>query len=180
MLLLSTIGYKKWNVYAKSPFGGPAQVVAYLGRYTHKIAITRHRLVEVTDTHIQFRYKDYADGNSVKEMTLTHQEFLRRFEQHILPRRFVKIRSFGYLKNCGKTARLQALRKGMNIAPMPPKVMVSVRQRILEKYGKDISICPTCNKGIMVLMETIRPRSSQQITLPLAAVNNKADPILNA
>ena len=178
--LLSTIGYKKWNVYAKSPFGGPAQVVAYLGRYTHKIAITRHRLVEVTDTHIQFRYKDYADGNTVKEMTLTHQEFLRRFEQHILPRRFVKIRSYGYLKNCGKTARLQALRKSMNIAPMPPKVMVSVRQRILEKYGKDISICPSCNKGIMVLMETIRPRSSQQITLPLPAVNNKADPILNA
>jgi len=178
--LLTTIGYKKWNVYAKSPFGGPAQVVAYLGRYTHKIAITRHRMLEVTDTHIQFRYKDYADGNTVKEMTLTHQEFLRRFEQHILPRRFVKIRSYGYLKNCGKTARLQALRKSMNIAPMPPKVMVSVRQRILEKYGKDISICPTCNKGIMVLMETIRPRSSQQITLPLPAVNNKADPILNA
>ncbi len=72
------------------------------------------------------------------------------------------------------------LRKGMNIAPMPPKVMVSVRQRILEKYGKDISICPTCNKGIMVLMETIRPRRSQQITLPLPAVNNKADPVMKA
>ena len=176
--LLTTIGYKRWNVYAKSPFGGPAQVVEYLGRYTHKIAITRHRLLEVTDTHIQFRYKDYADGNTVKEMTLTHQEFLRRFEQHILPRRFVKIRSYGYLKNRGKTERLQALRKSMNIAPMPPKVMVPVRQRILEKYGKDISICPTCKKGIMVLMETIRPRRSQQITLPLPAVVNKADPVM--
>ena len=107
--LLTTIGYKKWNVYAKSPFGGPAQVVEYLGRYTHKIGITRHRILEVNDTHIQFHYKDYADGNTVKEMMLTHQEFLRRFEQHILPRRFVKIRSYGYQKNCGKTARLQAL-----------------------------------------------------------------------
>ena len=96
-------------------------------------------------------------------MTLTHQEFLRRFEQHILPRRFVKIRSYGYLKNRGKTERLQALRKSMNIAPMPPKVMVPVRQRILEKYGKDISICPTCKKGIMVLMETIRPRIQKRM-----------------
>ena len=63
-----------------------AQVVKYLGCYTHKIAITRHRIVEMNDTHIQFRYKDYADGDTVKEMTLTHQEFLRRFEQHILPK----------------------------------------------------------------------------------------------
>lgn len=178
--LLTTIGYKKWNVYAKSPFGGPAQVVEYLGRYTHKIAITRHRILEMNDTHIQFRYKDYADGDTVKEMTLTHQEFLRRFEQHILPKRYVKIRNFGYLRNYGKTSRLQALRKTMSLAPMPPRVAVSVRQRMLEKYGKDISICPTCNKGTMMLMQTIYPPRYGQITKQMLTFSNKADPDINS
>ena len=114
-------------------------------------------------------------------MTLTHQEFLRRFEQHILPRQFVKIRNYGYLKNYGKTTRLQALRKTMNITPMPPKVTVPIRLRILEKYyGKDISICPTCNKGVVMLMQTIYPPRYGQITKQMLTVANKADPNINS
>jgi hypothetical protein len=155
--MLQTIGYKKWNVYAKAPFGGPQQVVEYLGRYTHKVAITPHRVLAVTENTITFRYKDYHDGNKVKEMTLTSQEFLRRFEQHILPKGFVKIRSYGFLKNYNKRVRLGELRKKMNLPPAPPKVRIPVHQRMLEKYGKDITRCPKCQKGTMVLMETTRP-----------------------
>ena len=96
--LLKAIGYKTWNVYAKAPFGGPGQVIEYLGRYTHKIAITRHRIVEVTEKQIKFNYKDYADGNKVKSLWLNHEEFLRRFELHILPKQFAKIRHAGFKK----------------------------------------------------------------------------------
>ena len=156
-LLLQTIGYKKWNVYAKAPFGGPLQVVEYLGRYTHKVAITHHRVLEVTQNTITFRYKDYHHGNKVKEMTLALQEFTRRFEQHILPKGFVKIRSYGFLKNHNKRKRLNELRLKMKLPPPPPRVRIPVHVRMLEKYGKDITRCPKCEKGTMVLMETIRP-----------------------
>jgi hypothetical protein len=84
--VLKAIRFKKWNVCAKAPFGSPDKVVEYLGRYTHKIAITRHRILEVNATHIKFKYKDYADGSKTKQMWLTHTEFLRRFEQHNLSR----------------------------------------------------------------------------------------------
>lgn len=151
------------DVYAKAPFGGPQQVIEYLGRYTHKVAITRHRILQVADGTITFRYKDYADGDKTKEMTLTQPEFLRRFEQTILPKGFVKIRSYGFLKNHNKHARLNELRAKMNLPPAPPKVKIPVRQRMLEKYGKDISRCPKCERGTMLLMETIRPYHDYRI-----------------
>ncbi|MBK9580365.1 MAG: transposase [Saprospiraceae bacterium] len=100
--LIMAVGYKKWNVYAKAPFGGPAQIIEYLGRYTHKVAISVNRIIAIDDQYITFKYKDYADRNLVKEMSLTHQEFLRRFEQHILPKRFVKIRHAGILTHRNK------------------------------------------------------------------------------
>lgn len=100
--LIKQAGYKKWNVYAKAPFGNVATVVEYLGRYTHKIAITAHRIVSITEHSVLFKYKDYADGHKQKQIPLSHGEFLRRFEQHILPRRFVKIRHYGLLQNHGK------------------------------------------------------------------------------
>ncbi|WP_040497721.1 IS91 family transposase, partial [Fulvivirga imtechensis] len=95
-------GYKPWKVYAKAPFGGPHQVLKYLGRYTHKTAITSYRIEAVEHGTVRFKYKDYADGNKTKSMELKETEFLRRFEQHILPRRFVRIRHYGFLANRGK------------------------------------------------------------------------------
>ena len=80
--VIKQAGYKKWNVYAKSPFGTVANVVAYLGRYTHKIAITPHRIVSISEHSVLFKYRDYADGSQQKEMHLSHAEFLRRFELH--------------------------------------------------------------------------------------------------
>jgi hypothetical protein len=149
--------------FAKKPFGGPQQVVDYLGRYTHKVAITHHRILDIADQGITFRYKDYSDSDEIKEMTLSHREFLRRFEQHILPKGFVKIRSYGFLKNYNKRQRLNELRVKMNLPPAPAKVRIPVQQRMLEKYGKDISRCPKCEKGTMLLMETIRPYYDRRI-----------------
>ena len=90
---------KNWVVYAKPPFGGPHHVLGYLARYTHRVAITNHRLVAFEHDQVTFRWKDYAHGNKKRMMTLASQEFLRRFLLHVLPRGFVRIRSFGFLAN---------------------------------------------------------------------------------
>lgn len=160
------IGYKKWNIHAKSAFGGPKQVLEYLGRYTHKVAITAHRILEINEIEstVTFKYKDYhARGTDEmhKVMTLPIDEFIRRFEQHILPKQFVKIRHYGYLKNYNRTARLLDIFDKMNLPPPPPKVQIPVRQRILEQYGKDISLCPNCKKGRLELVATYRTRTER-------------------
>ena len=153
--VIKQAGYKSWNVYAKAPFGNVAAVVEYLGRYTHKVAITRHRIVSITETGVTFRYKDYSDGNKQKEMTLSIAEFLRRFELHFLPKRYVKIRHYGFLQNQGKTKRLNALRAVMNLQPLPPKVQIPVALRMLEQYGHDISLCPKCKQGKLILVAIV-------------------------
>ena len=156
--IIKEAGYKTWNVYAKSPFGNVSSVVEYLGRYTHKVAITKHRILTVTEHSVTFKYKDYADGSKQKTMTLSIAEFLRRFELHFLPRRYVKIRHYGFLQNHGKTARLNAVRKTMQLQPMQPKVQIPVAQRMMEQYGKDISQCPHCKEGKLVLIAIVYPR----------------------
>lgn len=150
--LIKEAGYKKWNVYAKRPFGNVASVVEYLGRYTHKIAITAHRITSISEHSVSFNYKDYADSNKRKLMTLSHAEFLRRFELHILPRRFVKIRHYGLLQNHGKTKRLNNIRKQLHLQPVTQKILVPVSVRMLEKYGKDITLCPKCSRGKLILI----------------------------
>jgi hypothetical protein len=181
--LIQQAGYKNWNVYAKSPFGNVASVVEYLGRYTHKTAITKHRIISITETDITFRYKDYADGNKGKEMTLSIAEFLRRFEIHFLPKRFVKIRHYGYLQNHGKTKRLNAVRATMKLQPLPPKVKIPVALRMLEQYGHDISLCPKCKQGKLILIAIIYPgRAAVKLSADVTTINeqvrlhNKASP----
>src|SRR5207253_8660575 len=91
---LRSLFLQKWVVYAKPPFGGPEHVLHYLARYTHRVAISNHRLVNVADDHVTFRWKDYAHGSASKLMTVSAIEFLRRFSLHVLPRGFVRIRFF--------------------------------------------------------------------------------------
>jgi len=153
--MIQQAGYKNWKVYAKAPFGNVAAVVEYLGRYTHKVAITKHRILCITESEITFKYKDYADGNKQKEMTLSSAEFLRRFELHFLPKRYVKIRHYGFLQNHGKTKRLNAVRATMRLQPLPPKVQVPVALRMLEQYGHDISLCPKCKQGRLILVAIV-------------------------
>ena len=149
-------GYKKWKVYAKAPFGGPDQVIKYLGRYTHKTAITHYRIKSVQDGKVSFEYKDYADGDKKKVMTLSKREFMRRFELHILPKGFVRIRHYGFLTNRGKAERINAIRENMDLAPAAPRVEVSVSVRLLEKFGKDITKCSKCLEGRYELLFTKR------------------------
>jgi len=160
--VLKAIRFKKWNVYAKAPFGSPDRVVEYLGRYTHKIAITRHRILEVNSTHLKISYKDYADGSKTKQMWLTHHEFVRRFEQHILPKRFVKIRHFGYLRLQGKTERLALIRLSLDMQVAKPKVIIPFQIRMLEKYGRDIFKCPCCKTGRMTVIFDTRDKANRK------------------
>ncbi len=102
---------KDWVVYAKRPFGGPAQVLKYLARYSHRVAISNSRLVDLRDGRLTFRYQDYADAHKSKTMTLAADEFLRRFVQHVLPKSFVKIRHYGLLANAQREVRLATCRR---------------------------------------------------------------------
>jgi hypothetical protein len=108
---LDSLRLKEWVVYAKRPFGGPTQVLKYLARYTHRVAISNHRLVDLSDGKVTFRYKDYASHHEQKLLTLSASEFLRRFVQHVLPRGFVKIRHYGLLANRYREERLLTARK---------------------------------------------------------------------
>ena len=138
---------KAWVVYAKKPFGGPEQVIEYLGRYTHKVAISNHRITAITDGKVSFRYKDYADGNKQKTMTLEATEFLRRFCLHILPKGFRKIRHYGFLSNrCGPSFKQQQMHMGV----APAKEQETSWQIIAQtKLQFNIHQCPHCKKGKM-------------------------------
>jgi hypothetical protein len=167
--LIKKAGHKKWKVYAKSPFGSVDNVVAYLGRYTHKIAITTSRIKSISDHSVLFKYRDYADDNKQKEMHLSHAEFLRRFELHILPRGFVKIRHYGLLQNHGKISRLNCIREQLNLSPLQQQVQIPVSILLLEKYGKDITLCPKCKTGKLELIGIDYGRSSAKSVVRLPA-----------
>jgi hypothetical protein len=108
---LTPLYRQEWVVYAKPPFGGPEQVLKYLARYTHRVAISNQRLVSLENGQVTFRYKDYAASNRLKTMTLSGEEFLRRFVQHVLPRGFVKIRHYGLLASRDRNHRLTLCRR---------------------------------------------------------------------
>ena len=106
---------KDWVVFAKKPFGSPKAVVEYLGRYTHKIAISNHRIKAIDDKTVRFEYKDYKAEGFKKQMTLTHEEFIRRFCLNILPKRFVKIRHYGFLSSTWKRKKLKLLQEKLQV-----------------------------------------------------------------
>ncbi len=151
--LCNALYNSEWIVYAKQPFGGPAQVVEYLGRYTHKVAISNHRIKTIDEeSNGTFEYKDYSDGAKKKQMTLEGKEFLRRFEQHLLPKGFVKIRCYGYLGNYKRKQRINELLREMKLPVHAPVVKVPLTVCILERYGVDISLCPCCKKARLELL----------------------------
>lgn len=151
--------YKKdWVVYAKAPFGGPHAVIEYLGRYTHKVAISNHRICSINnDDTITFDYKDYADNNAKKQMTLSSQEFIRRFEQHILPRRFTKIRTYGYLANRNRQHRIIDVLNKMKLPLHKGLVKIPLQLYMAEKYGIDMRECPCCKNKTLQLVSIFYP-----------------------
>jgi hypothetical protein len=152
--------YKKdWVVYAKAPFGGPQAVIEYLGRYTHKVAISNHRISGIDDRNdtVSFDYKDYADDNKQKQMTLNGQEFIRRFEQHILPKGFTKIRTYGYLSNRNRHTRINEILKKMKLPTHKERVSIPLQVLMVEKYCIDIFECPRCKCKTMQVVQVYYP-----------------------
>jgi hypothetical protein len=133
---LRTLFRQDWVVYAKPAFGGPSQVLRYLGRYTHRVAISNHRLLAFDGERVTFRWKDYVHGNKQRKMKLAVTEFLRRLMQHVLPRGFVRIRQFGFLANSCRTARLQLARELLAAAAPPPRQPTASEPRTWR--------CPRC------------------------------------
>ena len=146
-----------WVVYAKSPFAGPAQVLAYLGRSTHRVAISNDRLLSLEDGQVRFRWRDYAHGNRLKTMTLSAAECLRRFLLHVLPAGFVRIRHFGFLANRGRTAKLGRCRALLAVPPPTPRPTESVAALVQRLTGVDLTQCPVCRAGRLRLLATFRP-----------------------
>ena len=147
-----------WVVYAKRPFAGPGQVLDYLGRYTHRVAITNGRLLACEDGRVRFRWKDYRCGHKSKAMTLAADEFIRRFLLHVLPTGFRRIRHFGFLANACRSARLARLRAALDVpAPAPPVKPADYRERFALLTGRRIDQCPWCG-GRMVDLGRPLPR----------------------
>ena len=141
---LRTVFRQDWVVYAKPAFGGPTQVLRYLGRYTHRVAISNHRLLAFDGERITFRWKGYAHGGKQRKMTISATEFLRRLAQHILPRGFVRIRQYGFLANRCRAANLELGRRLLAITPKAPEVCS-------ETAGNSSAWrCPQCGASIQI------------------------------
>lgn len=160
--LIDALYKSPWVVYAKPPFGGPNAVVKYLGRYTHRIAISNARILSLNSSHVSFQWKDYRAANASKIMTLTLEEFIRRFLLHVLPKGFVRIRYFGFLANCTRAAKLQLCRdqtdpqSALRGDSVPDDDLIEEPVPVKERT----CTCPGCLKQRMVwLMELPRPIS---------------------
>jgi hypothetical protein len=144
----------EWVVYAKPPFGGPAQVLAYLGRYTHRVAIANSRLVSLTDSTVSFRWKDYRHHGKAKVMTLDAHEFIRRFLLHTLPDGFHRIRHYGFLANGHRAAKLALCRKLLDTSPPEPPADLAEVAPSAHRYD----CCPSCGGAMTILATLQRPQ----------------------
>jgi hypothetical protein len=133
----------EWVVYIKRPFGGPEQVLRYLGRYTHRVAISNHRLLAFDGNNVTFRWRDYAHGNVQRTMTVSAEEFIRRFLMHVLPKSFVRIRHFGFMANYRRSASFELCRLLLGMAPVlsSPETASTSSTRL----------CPTCQAPLTVV-----------------------------
>jgi hypothetical protein len=138
-------------VYSKAPFAGPEKLLDYLGRYTHKTAIANHRLVAMQGDQVTFKWRDRANGDQPKLLTLPAEEFLSRFLCHVLPSGFMRIRHFGFLANRSKQQALAACREHLQISP-PPAEEKSMIDLMLELTGVDITACPHCGRQLQPIL----------------------------
>ena len=144
----------KWLIYAKRPFAGPEQVLEYLGRYTHRVAISNNRIKSIDNNQICFEYTDRADNNATKEMIVSAPEFIRRFLLHVLPENFMKIRYFGFLSHRNKKQAIKIIRQLIDPdASMPQKVEETYLDMMKRLTGQDLLSCPNCKKGRMTIIK---------------------------
>jgi len=157
----------EWVVYAKEPFGGPQQVLDYLGRYTHRVVISNNRLIDIADGHVTFRWKDYRHESAQRVMQLDAPEFIRRFLLHVLPRGLQRIRHYGFLSNRRRETGLAECRRLLEVIPpratAPDAFSQDYRDRYARLTGRSLRVCPACARGHMVCIELLphhaRPRA---------------------
>jgi hypothetical protein len=149
-LLIQSAFKAKWIAYAKRPFAGPEQVLEYLGRYTHRIAISNNRIQSIDNGKVVFKYRDRTNDNELKTMTVAAGEFIRRFLLHVLPNGFMKIRYFGFLSNKNKGEAIQLIRSLIDSdTDWPEAKKETVIEMLFRLTGEDITCCPECKKGKM-------------------------------
>jgi hypothetical protein len=155
---LDPLRKQKWVVYAKPPFAGPQQVVDYVGRYTHRVAISNHRLVDIEDGQVKFHWRDYRDHNQQKIMTLSADEFIRRFLLHVLPTGFHRIRYYGFLGNRYRKEKLEHCRQLLGMAP-PNESSSQPQEDYRDRYerltGHSLRECPVCHRGRMITVKLL-------------------------
>jgi predicted Zn-ribbon and HTH transcriptional regulator len=146
----------KWLTYAKRPFAGPEQVLEYLGRYTHRIAISNNRIKSIDDNQVSFEYRDRTDNNKVKLLKISAHEFIRRFLLHVLPENFMKIRYFGFLSHRNKKQAVQLIRELIDPdARLPKKIEETYLEMMHRLTGQDLLCCPNCKKGRMTIIKEL-------------------------
>jgi hypothetical protein len=155
---------RRWNVFAKKPFAGPEEVLLYVGRYTHRVALSNYRILSVDQGKVTFEYKDYKDNATVKQMTLSAGEFIRRFLLHVLPPGYHKIRMYGFWSNSGRAENMERIRRLI----LRDLSIFDFKDEIIEKTIKSLSNdelnrCPKCGQGVMRKTEGIAPSGSVSI-----------------
>jgi hypothetical protein len=156
--LLNDLYSKNWVVYSKPPFKKAETVFEYLARYTHRIAISNHRIIKIENDKVYFHWRDYADSNKNKIMAIETHEFIRRFLLHVLPKRYVKIRHFGLFGNRNRSSLLKACRTALRVNQKNHDDTVEKWQEtLLRLTGFDMDRCPCCGSGSMVLVHEIAP-----------------------
>ncbi len=154
--LVQSLFKVKWNTYAKRPFAGPEQVLEYLGRYTHRVAISNNRIKSIDNGQVCFEYRDRADNNTTKTMTVSAHEFIRRFLLHVLPHKFMKIRYFGFLSHRNKKQALKLIRGLIGPdAKIPHKIEETTLEMMRRLTGHDLLCCPNCKKGKMTIIKEL-------------------------
>ena len=144
---------KEWVVYCKEPFKNAESVIQYLGRYTHRVAISNERILRVEEDKVTFKWRDYKDENKMKKITITIEEFIRRFLIHILPPRFMKIRYYGIMGNKNKKKKLNKC-KILTRTKIYKKKELPTLELLKKVLGKDFNLCPCCKKGHMLIPNT--------------------------
>ena len=166
--LRASLQSQEWVVYSKPPFADAGQVLAYLGRYTHKTAIGNHRLVEFDGEHVRFRWRDYADGNRRKVMRLEVEEFIHRFLLHVLPRGFTRLRHYGLLANRNRSRKLARCRELLGQPEAEPLKEESAQELMLRVTGIDINVCRYCGRGRLRHVAMLNPGTNAMVPAPTA------------
>lgn len=155
--MIDSLFAAEWVVYLKESFQGKDSVIEYLARYTHRIAISNHRIIDVKDGMVKFRYRDYSDENREKTMELSTESFIHRFMLHVVPRRFVRIRYFGLLAHRNKKRAIEACRRFYGIVKKQENIPQTWSEIYLRVTGKNFSCCPACKTGRLVVKEVLEP-----------------------